>query len=221
MRWLLACLFIVSIGCAKDPSKDVVAAKVNDETPKKTEVADTKKQAAPAAKPAQAANSQAALEGQIVFVGSKVTGSHTNRFNDWSGNVSGLDKGAAAAQLQVTVKTASAEADYLDPKPWSGKLQKHLVSADFFDSAKFPTATFVSRSIVAKAGADHQVTGDLTIRGTKKSISFPAKIGLDGGFSLNAEFSINRKDFGIVYDGTADDLIRDGVVLKLALKSKS
>ena len=63
------------------------------------------------------------------------------------------------------------------------------------------------------------MTGDLTIRGTKKSISFPAKIALDGSFSLNAEFSINRKDFGIVYDGKADDLIRDGVVLKLALKS--
>ena len=221
MRCLLACLLVVSLGCAKDPSKDVVAAKVNTETSKKTEVAKTKKQPAPAAKPAQAANSQLALGGQIVFVGSKVTGAHTNRFNDWSGSVSGLDKGAAAAQVQVTVKTASAEADYLDPKPWSGKLQKHLVSSDFFDSAKFPTATFVSRSIEAKAGGDYQVTGDLTIRGTKKSISFPAKIAVDGGFSLNAEFSINRKDFGIVYDGKADDLIRDGVVLKLALNSKS
>ena len=97
MRWLLACLFVVSVGCAKDPSKDVVAAKVNDESPKKTEFANTKKQAAPAAKPVQAANSQAALEGQIVFVGSKVTGSHTNRFNDWSGNVSGLDKGCGSS----------------------------------------------------------------------------------------------------------------------------
>ncbi len=36
--------------------------------------------------------------------------------------------------------------------------------------------------------------------------------------SLNAEFAINRKDFGIVYAGKADDLIRDGVVIKLALK---
>jgi hypothetical protein len=36
--------------------------------------------------------------------------------------------------------------------------------------------------------------------------------------AVDAEFAINRKDFGIVYAGKADDLIRDGVVIKLSLK---
>jgi hypothetical protein len=36
--------------------------------------------------------------------------------------------------------------------------------------------------------------------------------------TVEAEFSINRKDFGIVYAGKADDLIRDGVVIKLTIK---
>jgi hypothetical protein len=34
-----------------------------------------------------------------------------------------------------------------------------------------------------------------------------------------SEFAINRKDFGIVYAGKADDLIRDEVVLKLSVKA--
>jgi hypothetical protein len=35
---------------------------------------------------------------------------------------------------------------------------------------------------------------------------------------VDADFAINRKDFGIAFAGNADDLIRDNVVLKLALK---
>ena len=54
----------------------------------------------------------------------------------------------------------------------------------------------------------------------KKTISFPATItvGADAA-SGTAEFVINRKDFGIVYPGKQDDLIRDDVLLKLSLKA--
>jgi hypothetical protein len=37
--------------------------------------------------------------------------------------------------------------------------------------------------------------------------------------TVDSEFAINRKDFGIVYAGKADDLVRDDVVIKLDLKS--
>jgi hypothetical protein len=36
---------------------------------------------------------------------------------------------------------------------------------------------------------------------------------------VSAEFSVNRKNFGMVYAGTADDLIRDDVVIKLTLNA--
>jgi len=49
-------------------------------------------------------------------------------------------------------------------------------------------------------------------------ISFPATIQISAdSVSVNAEFAINRKDWGLVYPGKADDLIRDGVVIKLSL----
>ena len=53
----------------------------------------------------------------------------------------------------------------------------------------------------------------------KKSISFPATIkAAADSVAVDAEFAINRKDFGIVYKGKADDLIRDEVVIKLNLR---
>ena len=51
-----------------------------------------------------------------------------------------------------------------------------------------------------------------------KSISFPATITVEEDRVVaQAEFSIKRFDFGIVYKGRADDLIRDDVVIKLDL----
>jgi polyisoprenoid-binding protein YceI len=66
-------------------------------------------------------------------------------------------------------------------------------------------------------GATHTVTGDLELRGVKKSITYPATIKVTGdAVSLDSEFAINRKDFRITYAGRADDLIRDEVVLRLS-----
>ena len=103
------------------------------------------------------------------------------------------------------------------------KLTGHLKSADFFDASKFPKSTFESTEIKAGSSdakakdATHTVTGNLTLHGVTRSIEFPAKIVVSpDSASLDSEFFINRKDFGIIYPGMANDLIRDQVVLKLA-----
>ena len=86
---------------------------------------------------------------------------------------------------------------------------------------KFPTASFTSSRIApqTQGTTTHIVTGDLTMKGIKKTVTFPATISLtDTEFSAKAEFTINRKDWGIVYPGKPDDLIRDGVVMNIDLK---
>jgi polyisoprenoid-binding protein YceI len=103
------------------------------------------------------------------------------------------------------------------------ELTNHLKTADFFDVAKYPKATFVSTKIepdnTGAAGQAFKVLGNLELHGVKKSIAFPATIKVTPeSASVEAEFAINRKDFAIVYAGKADDLIRDGVVIKLDLK---
>lgn len=149
---------------------------------------------------------------KIEFIGSKVTGSHNGSFKKFSGAII-FNGQPETSSVNVKIETASIEAD--DPG-----LTKHLQTPDFFDVAKYPQATFVSTAI--KAGGDkgtHTVTGNLTLHGVEKSITFPASITVTPeAITVDSSFSINRKDFGINYAGAADNLIRDEVVLTLKIR---
>jgi polyisoprenoid-binding protein YceI len=195
-------VFIIALGLVgcKNPGADVAPATV-EEAP-----AEEAKQAPAAtgtALPITPANSK------VEFVGAKVTRSHDGGFNDFGGKLELADP-VEQSQIDITIQTASLFSD--DPK-----LTKHLKSPEFFDVEKFPTATFKSTEI-KKEGEGHVISGDLTLHGVTKRISFPATVTLsDAEVKAMSEFSINRKDFGIVYPGMPDDLIRDLVVIKLSL----
>jgi polyisoprenoid-binding protein YceI len=151
---------------------------------------------------------------KVEFVASKVTRSHNGSFKQFSGEIDFDPNNIGASRVTIDIETSSVVAD-------DDQLTGHLKTPDFFDVAKFPKATFVSTKIEpAAAGGDaYTVTGNFDLHGMKKSISFPATIkAAADSVAVDAEFSINRKDFGIVYAGKADDLIRDGVVIKLSLK---
>jgi len=149
----------------------------------------------------------------IDFVAAKVTRSHNGSFKQFNGTIDLLNSDPLQSVVSVAIDAASVVTDEPD-------LTKHLQTPDFFDVAKYPKANFVSTKIEPNAanGATHTITGNFDLHGIKKSISFPATIQvLPTNVSVNAEFAINRKDFGLVYPGKADDLIKDGVVIKLNL----
>ena len=88
---------------------------------------------------------------------------------------------------------------------------KHLNSADFFDTAKFPEITFKSTKIAAKGKDTYEVTGDLTMRGVTKPVTLAvtangfANDGRGGqktGFDVSGK--LNRKDFGVSWNNIAD-----------------
>jgi len=194
-------LGVLALGC-EDPGSKVAGATLEPAT---------SDQAGAKSSPGQSAASLAVnpSNSKVEFVGAKVTASHPGGFTDFSGKVE-LGDPIEKSQIEVTIQTASLYAD-------KSKLSKHLKSADFFDVAQFPTATFRSTEI-KKDGEGHTITGDLTLHGVTKRISFPATVAVTGAtLSANAEFSINRQDFGINYPGMRDDLIRDLVVIKLSL----
>ena len=119
------------------------------------------------------------------------------------------------SRVNITMKTDSLTTDTPD-------LTKHLKTADFFDVAKYPEATFVSTAIKpgGENGATHTVTGNLTLHGVTKAVTFPATINVTPeAATVESSFSINRKDFGINYAGAADNLIRDNVVLTLHVRA--
>lgn len=158
-----------------------------------------------------------AENSKVEFTGSKVTGKHDGGFKAFTGTIDLVNAKPEESSVSVDIDMNSTFSD-------DEKLTGHLKSADFFDVEKFPKATFTSTKIVAdsaKGAGNYTVTGDFNLHGQTKSITFPAKITVtDADVAVESEFAINRKDFGIVYAGKADDLIRDDVVIKLNLKSQ-
>lgn len=201
---ILALFSIVAVGC-KDPGAEVTPATVEAAAETKGEPAPSTAQDSPTSTVLVIGPSNSKIE----FVGAKVTKSHDGGFTDFAGKVA-LAEPVESSQIDITIQTASLYAD-------AEKLTKHLKSPDFFDVEKFPTATFRSTEI-KKEGDAHMIAGDLTLHGVTKRVTFPATINVtDGAVNANAEFSINRQDFQISYPGMPDDLIRDLVVIKLAL----
>ena len=174
--------------------------------------------AEPKAEPEAAPSGSLALSpenSKIEFTGAKVVGSHDGAFERFSGSVAYKNGDPVSAEIQVEIDLDSVKTD-------SEKLDGHLKSPDFFDVAKFPKATFASDKVTAggEGASTHTVSGNLTLHGVTKPVSFPAKIDLAGGkVAVSAEFTIDRKEFGIVYPGMPDNLIKDEVSIKLSVNS--
>lgn len=92
------------------------------------------------------------------------------------------------------------------------KRDEHLKTDDFLDAANHPTMTFVSKTITPAGPGKYRMTGDLTIRGTTKTVTFDldapsGPITANGGVRMGAAASgtINRKDFGVKYHEVLDN----------------
>ena len=103
----------------------------------------------------------------------------------------------------------------------SAKLNEHLAKPDFFDSAKFPTATFKSTS-VAVTGTTAKIAGSLTLRGVTKPVVLDAKftgagpspMGGKATIGFEATTSVKRSDFGVSY---GVPLVSDVVPLQITV----
>lgn len=103
----------------------------------------------------------------------------------------------ASVKVEIDVSTVNTR---------NAKRDGHLKSPDFFDVAKYPTMTFESTK-VQKAGSGLKLTGNLTLHGVTKEVTFdvdgpaePVKSrgGLRTGATATAK--ISRKDFGLTWN---------------------
>lgn len=126
-------------------------------------------------------------------------------FEKHTGVVEINDKDITKSKVEVNIETNSINTNVQ-------KRDEHLRSADFFDVAKHPTMTFVSKK-VAKAGKDKlKVTGYLTLHGITKQIVLdvegPSKESKDPWGNIRkgatATTKINRKDFGLVWNAALE-----------------
>jgi len=196
-----AALFAFTVISCENPADKTSDAAVKDKVEKTTDAATgTKYVFTP--------------ESTVGFVGSKVTGSHNGGFKTFTGHFTVKDGKPVGNDHKVVIDMASTFSD-------AEKLTGHLKSPDFFDVEKYPQSTFDVTEIKAGDNGTYTVAGNFTLHGVTKNISFPATVtqGTDM-VTIKAEFDIKRKDFGIVYPGKAEDLIRDEVVIKLDLTAK-
>ena len=142
---------------------------------------------------------------KIEFTGTKPEGKHNGGFKTFTGSIELAGK--EVAKVAVDIDTESLYSD-------NPKLTDHLKNPDFFNVKSNPKASFASTAIVAK-DAGHEITGDLTLLGKTKSITFPAKVEVAAdAVKINGEFKIDRTDFGMTFGAGKIDA---AVAIKIAV----
>lgn len=142
-------------------------------------------------------------------------------FRDFSGTVNYNHKDAAKSTVEFTAKATSVDTGV-------GGRDNHLRSKDFFEVEKFADITFKSTK-VEKKGKGWMVTGDFTMKGVTKTITFPFNIagfipGSDKAgpkMGVTASTSINRRDYGVNYGGNLPNgvaMLSDNVAIDLQLE---
>jgi len=123
------------------------------------------------------------------------------RFNTFDGQFNYDAKNPNASQISVNINTASLDSNHAER-------DKHLRGGDFLNVSKYPQASFKSTAIkFDQDGEEATVTGEFTLHGITKTISFEIdKIGEGkdpwGGYRVGfeGETSLKLADYGIDYD---------------------
>ena len=148
----------------------------------------------------------------------KVRGS----FNDFTGTVTVPESGISGAEAKVTINASSIDTRNADR-------DGHLKSNDFFDMETYPEITFNSTKIAPNGDGGVDVTGDLTIKGTTKSVTVPFTYegtATDPFGNQRAGFEgstvIQRSDFGLSWNATLETggvLVSEKVTLEIEISA--
>ena len=162
-------------------------------------------------------------------MGSAFAHDHVVRATDYAGRIEGDPAAPTTASIVVEVKTASLRADEptvrrkygLAPLPSDEdrtEIQKTMESTTQLDVARFPTMSFRSTQIEKGSDEEFVVTGELTIRGIPRSVTFPVVVDhRDGTLHCRGSFRFRQSSFGYQPYSAFLGSVRnqDEVVLKL------
>jgi polyisoprenoid-binding protein YceI len=150
----------------------------------------------------------------IRHVASKTTGT----FSDVKGNILIDKEDLAKSSIEAKINLLSVNSSH-------AKRDKHIKEADYLDTEKFAEATFVSQKIEAKNNSEGVITGNFTLHGVTKTMSFPFKVlgfGSDpwGGYrvGLEARTTIRASDFGFGWGLKPNPPVGDEVEITLLIE---
>lgn len=128
------------------------------------------------------------------------------------GSFSGLSGTLVEDPADPTRSRVEASVDISTVSTGDAQRDAHLKSADFFHHEQHPTMSFQSTSVEKKGDGEYAVTGDLTLHGVTKAVTFavegpsaPAKDPWGNTrIGLSATTKIHRKDFGLTWNATLE-----------------
>lgn len=157
---------------------------------------------------------------KVVWLAKKVTGEHNGTVNISKGSLAVDGNKLVGGNFTIDLKSIVCK-DLTDPG-YNQKFISHITSGDFFEVEKFPTANFVITKV-----AGNQVSGNMTIKGITKAITFPAQISVAGGkVTASATITLDRTDYNIKYgskkffESIGDKAIYDDFALTVSLVSE-
>ena len=143
----------------------------------------------------------------------------TGYFRKFEGNAESTSDDFSGATVAFSLAVDSIDTNQSDR-------DQHLKSADFFDTANFPTISFAGKLV--NQGGDYQLVGDLTLKGITKEVALEVTYGgtvgdpygqTKAGFEI--EGKINRKDFGLTWSAITEAgsvVVSDQVRLQLSVQ---
>ncbi|MGE7622293.1 YceI family protein [Viridibacillus sp. NPDC096237] len=149
---------------------------------------------------------------------SKVKGN----FGSFTADIDANPEDLTGASIKFEIDVASINSNNADR-------DTHLKSSEFFDVEQFPKMTFVATNIKSTSNGEYEITGDFTIKGVTKSVTFEAEYGGKGTnpwgqevVGFEAETKINRKDFGLTWNAaleTGGVLVGDDININIELEA--
>ncbi len=141
-------------------------------------------------------------------------------FKDYDGVIIFNPEDMTKSSVNITIKVASISTD-------NQKRDNHLKSPDFFNAKQYPDITFKSTKI-SKTSDGFTATGDLTIHGVTKEVTFPFTLagpvmGPMGHerFGASANLTINRQDYNVSWNRKLDTgglVVSDDVKINLEVE---
>jgi polyisoprenoid-binding protein YceI len=143
----------------------------------------------------------------------------SSSFTKVSGTVNFDAAAPEKSNVEATVEIASVSTA-------NEKRDNHIKSPDFFDAAKFPTATFKSKAWKKTGESTFDVTGDLTIKDVTKEVVLNAELlgsgpGMGGATvtGWEAKITIKKSDFGLGGPAMLGKVLGDDVALTISIEA--
>lgn len=150
-------------------------------------------------------------KSEIRFVSKQMGASAEGRFRKWKADIDFRPGDVAKARAVLEIDLASVDLASEDA-------EKEVRRPEWFDTARFPVATFRSSTVRDLGGDRYEIAGALTIKGVARDVTVPVQVRKDaaGNSVAEGQFAIKRTAFGIGEGPWSDpSLVADEVVVRV------